>query len=133
MNYIADVIVEMKIKFSDPQLILAGDFSQWRIDQALTNFADLKEITIGNTRKDKSTDRMFMNITRSIVESRIPEPLETEKDRIPSDHRIAYFWLDLPRKPAFQWETFSYRHYCEQACKDFKSWIILNDWAKVFQ
>ena len=113
---------------------MSGDFNQWKVENYLCNFADIKEVDVGFTRKDKVIDRIFLNMTRSVVESGTLEPLETEEeDASPSDHRIAYCRLELARVANFKWETFTYRYFNDQAKKDFKAWIVLHDWAEVRQ
>ena len=82
------------------------------------------------TRGSGSIDRIFCNIWRKVVESGTLAPLETEHDRR-SDHRAAFCKLSLPRKEAFRWESYTYRHYSEEAVKKFQEWIVLHDWAEV--
>ena len=49
LSYIVDTIVDLKIRFYDPQLIIAGDFNQWKIDESLLDFNDIKEVAVGST------------------------------------------------------------------------------------
>ena len=107
-----------------------GDFNQWKIDQALDDFGDMKEVDIGNTRKDKKLDRIFLNMSRAVVESGMLEPLETEEEET-SNHCIAYCRLDLPRQKTFKWESYTYRYFNEQAKKKFKEWMVLYHWEEV--
>ena len=44
LEHIAVIVVEMKRRYQDPYIIVAGDFNQWRIDDYLANFADVKEV-----------------------------------------------------------------------------------------
>ena len=90
MNFVVDAIIELKRRFHDPQLVVMGDFNQWKMGQALVDFVDLKEVDIGHTRKDRSLDKIFLNMSRAVVESGTLEPLESEEDELKSDHRIAY-------------------------------------------
>ena len=46
-----------------------GDFNHWKIEIPLADFVDLKEVPVGNTRKDKSIDRIFLNMSRAVKES----------------------------------------------------------------
>lgn len=71
------------------------------MDQTLVDFADITEIPVGPTRNDKSIDRIFMNISRSVCESGTLELLQTEDESASSDHRIAYCRLDLPHLTTF--------------------------------
>ena len=107
-----------------------GDFNQWKIDQALLDFADIREVLVGNTRKDKSLDRIFLNMSRAVTESGTLEPLETDEEEV-SDHRIAYCRLKLPRLTTYGWESFTYRFYNEQAKKEFRDWLVMHKWDEV--
>ena len=130
MEYIGDIVTDMKRRFSDPFIIIAGDFNQWKIDEALLDFVDIKEVLVGNTRKDKAIDRFFTNMTRSVKESGALEPLETESE-IPSDHRVAFCRLSLPRVEAFTWESYTYRHFNKESVDKFKEWLVMHDWPEV--
>ena len=92
LNYIEDVIVQIKRKFQDPYIIVAGDFNQWKVQESVSNFADVKEIEVGPTRGSRAIDRIFMNMSRSVTEAGTLAPLETEEEEggRQSDHRIAY-------------------------------------------
>ena len=69
---------------------MAGDFNQWVVD--LADLADMSEVDVGDTRKDKCLDRVYTNIGRKVVASGTVDPLETKDEEGPkrSDHRIAY-------------------------------------------
>ena len=51
--------VEIKLKYRDPYLIVCGDFNQWRIDDSMANFADISEVKVGNTRGNRSIDKLL--------------------------------------------------------------------------
>ena len=129
LDFIMDLTLEMKRKYHDPQLIVAGDYKQWKIAEALQDFADIKEVPVGNTRDDRSIDRIFLNVSRSVVDSGTLETLETEDEESrSSNHRIAYCRMDLIRR----WETYTYRHFTDRARKNFKEWMVLHDWREVY-
>ena len=81
LAHIADVISEIKRHFSDPYIILSGDFGE-----TLLEFADMKEIKVGY----KKIDRFFTNFSRTVTESGTLAPLETEEDERRSDHKVAF-------------------------------------------
>ena len=55
------VIIELKRTYRDPFIVVGGDFNQWKIDEALVDFPDLKEAEVGPTRKDRCIDRLLVN------------------------------------------------------------------------
>ena len=65
LSHIEDVVIEVKRRFRDPFLVVAGDFNQWEIQSAMADFPDLREANVGLTRKDKCIDRMFTNFDRA--------------------------------------------------------------------
>ena len=44
--YIRDVVTELKRKYDDPYITVAGDLNQWEIGAALGNFPDLLEVCL---------------------------------------------------------------------------------------
>lgn len=117
----------MKQKFDDPFIVLGGDFNQWPGEQIIVEFPDVSEVDVGSMRGDRSLDRIFCNLGRSMESCGTVPPLET--DHSLSDHRIAYFVAALPRREAFEWITYSYRLCTEEAKKDFGSWLVMQDWS----
>ena len=122
----------MKAKFTDPILIIAGDFNQWKIQDGLEDFTDIGEADVGCTRGRRSIDRIFTNIGRSITECGSFAPLENDGES-KSDHCVAFCKLKLKRREAFRWETYAYRYSTPEAEKAFKQWIVLHDWAAVYE
>ena len=104
MDYVESVVIELKRRFQDPFVLIGGDFNHWKIDAALENFADIKEIDVGPTRGRRSIDRLFTNMSRSVTESGTVTPLETEDDEEgntkKSDHKVVYCKISLQRRAA---------------------------------
>ena len=40
LEYINNVIVQVKRKYTGPFIVAAGDYNQWRIEEALADFPD---------------------------------------------------------------------------------------------
>ena len=62
IDHIESVIVEIKRRYRDPLIALAGDFNQWRIQDGLMEFPDIRESLVGPTRGDRAIDRTFTNM-----------------------------------------------------------------------
>ena len=129
--YINNLVVPVKRKFTDPFIVLAGDFNQWRIGEALADFPDLREAPVGPTRHDKHIDKIYTNFSRTITESGTIEPLETDDSSRQIDHRVAFCTAELTRLNAFTWQKYSYRHYNEESAEKFKEWLVLHEWQEV--
>ena len=125
------MVIEIKKRYRYPFLLVTGDFSHWKIDEALADFPDVSEIDPGHT------SRVFVNFGRAIKEARTLAPLETEEDDqglvSKNDHRARYVQAELHKKRTFKWETYSYRHYNNQSVENFKTWIIMHDWREVLE
>lgn len=135
LNFIEDIIIDMKQQYKDPYLLVAGYFNQWDVTSPLSEFRVLTEVLVGNTRNSRCIDRIFLNMGRSLIESGTHTPLETEgegEEKSLSDHRVAYCKVSLPRKESFVWESYSYRHYNDKSVNKFKAWILNHDWRDVF-
>ena len=59
LNYIADPLLLLKQKFTNPYIVVTRDFNHWKIGDALLDFQDIKEAPTGPTRHDKSTVHHF--------------------------------------------------------------------------
>ena len=134
LTFIEGTIIELKRRFKDPYMVVTGDFNQWDVGGPLSEFRDFCEAPVGNTRKDRCLDRMFLNMGRSIQEAGTFEPLETEgegEEKAVSDHRVAYCRVRLERKEVFVWESYTYRHFNDQSVEKFKAWLVMHEWKEV--
>ena len=133
LDHIEDVVREIKRQYRDPFLIVAGDFNQWAIHDALQDFPDLREALVGPTRKDRCIDRIFTNFGWSITESGTVPPLEPEpgSQGSVSDHRVAFIRAELPRVRSFEWVSYQYRYFNPKAVERFGSWVVNHDWGDV--
>ena len=113
MEFIGGVVMDAKICHNDPLVLVAGDFNQWRIEEALRDFPDLVEHGTGNTRGDHRIDRSFSNLPAVRVSGTLP-PLETDHDpdggSRTSDHKVAFFQADLPKSQRYEVLTLSLIH-----------------------
>ena len=134
LQHIADIILDIKGKHSDPLILCAGDFNQWEIGEALAEYTDMHEVPTPPTRGDRNIDKIFINWPEEVHESGCLPPLETDLDgdkKSYSDHRIQYACSRLPKKEAVQWESFTYRPFRESGKEAFVAEIAAIDWAGV--
>ena len=135
LRFIGDTVAFLKKKFKDPNLIIAGDFNQWKIPDTLSDFVGISEVQVGPTRGSRSIDRIFSNIGRSVTESGSLAPLETEEaedgSQLASDHRVAYARFSLQRRSQFKWEMYTYRHYSQESEDLFTAWVVFHEWEEV--
>ena len=61
MKYVAGAVMEVKRRYREPTILIAGDFNQWDVSEYLEDFVDVAEAEVGNTRADASIDRVFTN------------------------------------------------------------------------
>ena len=135
LEYIENCIIDIKRIYRDPYIVVAGDFNQWEIDQALAEFVDLREVHVGPTRGDRAINRLFCNMTSGMSASGTVPPLETAPEgdgpSSRSDHLVTYMTTKLPRREAFEWVTYTYRQYSDEARDAFGGWVVLHDWMEV--
>ena len=116
VDFLADTISIMKRRFQNPYIVLAGDFNQWKGEEAVADHADFKEVLVGLTRGK-----------RSVCEAETLAPLETEEDKEGdcrrSDHRVGYVVAELERRAAFTWQNYTYHHYDAESEEEFKKWV----------
>ena len=99
----------------------------------MLDFPDLREVDVGPTRGDRSIDKIFTNVSRSVESAGTLEPLETDDGSRQSDHRVAYCRAELARLRTFVWQTYSYRHFNEDSVEKFKEWVVFHDWKSVHE
>ena len=129
LEYVENVVRELKRSYKDPFIIVGGDFNQWDIGEALLEFPDLREVDVGPTRGSRSIDRIFANFGRSITDSGTVPPLEPEPGHqgTRSDHRVAFFKAELPKTRSFEWLTYQYRFFNSEAVDGFGRWLAGRD------
>ena len=108
LQHISDVLVHVKQRFTDPYIIVTGDFNQWAVEDTLLDFPDIREAPVGATRNGRAIDRIFTNMSRSVGVAGVLAPLETEEGDKKSDHGVAYCSIEIPKLRSFEWQTFTY-------------------------
>ena len=66
LEYITDIVIEIKRQYTDPYITVMGDTNQWDIAGALENFLDIQEAHCLNTRGSRSIDRIFLNFEENL-------------------------------------------------------------------
>lgn len=78
MDYIAGCVTKAKRDYTDPFVVVAGDFNQWQVQDVLEDFVDMEEARLGPTRDGRSIDSVFTNFHDKVIEARTLPPLETD-------------------------------------------------------
>ena len=134
LQHINDLVLDIKNRHQDPYILVAGDFNQWEIDQALIDYQDLVEVETPPTRGDRNIDRMFTNWADDITDAGCIPPLETELEgpaKTFSDHNIQYACARLPKREKRAWEVFTYRPYTDKGAAAMKRDLEVQDWGIV--
>ena len=130
LDYISDVISEIKRSIDSPIIVVGGDWNQWPVEAVLDDHADMSEVEHGPTRGDRKIDRFLVNFARSISESDTLPPLDDGSGRL-SDHMMAYFKASFPvQKPTFT--TYKYSHFTAEGAANFQRWISTHDFRDVY-
>ena len=137
MRYIRDLILEIKNKFNDPYINLAGDFNQWVVEEAIKDYPDIIENVGGPTRKNRTIDRCFSNWHDSIVETSVLPPLETEMSDVGivhrSEHRVVLTKARIDKIESPAWRKIKIRPYSAEGATNFKEWASNQDWLSVLE
>ena len=80
LDFIEDLIVKLKRRYSDPYIVVGGDYNQWKVEEVIADFVDISEVPVGPTRGSRSIDRTFTNFS-SIRDCGTVPPLETKDSR----------------------------------------------------
>ena len=136
IQYISDIILDMKTRHQDPLIVVAGDFNQWEVGEALAEYSDIVEVLTPATRGDRSIDKIFLNWHDDVTESGCLPPLSTvvlEGLGAVSDHRIQFALSRLPRKEPVRWETFTHRPFTDAGSGAFLEEIRSIQWGDVLR
>ena len=132
LEYIEGLLIQIRQKFRDPFVVIAGDFNPWEVEQALVEFTDIKEVLVGPTRGDRAIDCLFCNFSRGVTSSGTVPPLETEaEEAAKSNHKIAYVTAKIQTRQAPEWISYTYRQYSDEARDAFGRWLVGHDWMDV--
>ena len=116
LESLSNAIGQAKIEYSDPLIIIEGDFNQWNVGEAIHDYTDITVLKTGPTRGNKTIDLLATNFTQDITESSIKDPLRCEEGR-QSDHRVVYSEAQIDRSHRFHWKTYSYRPKTKKTAK----------------
>ena len=131
MKDIYNAIMDIKVRHSDPYIILAGDFNQFEMGKALEDFVDIWEVVSGPTRGDRTIDRVFSNLPPSpVTVSKILPPLENE-ELVQSDHSLVSVDSSILCKEPSTWRVHSYRKCTPAAEKKFIGDLNSVNWSSV--
>ena len=130
VEYVSDVVAEVKRKLDSPIVIIGGDWNQWAVAPILNDHLDFAEVEHGPTRGDRKIDKFLVNFPRSVAESDVLPPLDDGAGR-ESDHNIAYFRAkfesNMDRKVSYR-----YRHFTEGGATSFQTWISSYNFEAVY-
>ena len=130
VEYVSDLIAEVKRKLESPIIVVGGDWNQWNLKPILDDHADFSEVDHGPTRGDRKIDRFLTNFPRAVSESDVLPPLDDGYGRV-SDHKIAYFRAAF-RSNIEKKVSYRYRHYTDSGAAGFQAWISQHDFGPVY-
>ena len=131
LTFIYQTVLDIKNKFADPYIIVAGDFNQWDIATGLADFPDLWETIAGPTRGDRRIDRILSNLPEPNMLANIIPPLETEFSV--SDHSIVVLTTEVEPRERSNWTVHEYRKTSKEADAMFVKKLSEQDWSDVLQ
>lgn len=129
IEYISDVISELKRRLEDCHITLAGNFNQWPIERICGEHPDMREVVHGPTRGDQKIDKTFVNFFSKITKSDTLEPLEDKNGGL-SNHRLSFFLASFPHQPTEK-ISFTYRPYSEPAAEALVLKLATLSWNEV--
>ena len=135
LKHVSDLILEIKRRATNPYIVVAGDFNQWPVSEALVDYPELVEVSTPPTRDDRHIDKIFTNWNDDIYDSGCVPPLQTEGSadtRTYSDHNIQYLCSKIPRKVPIKWETYSYRPFTDLGADAFVEELAGMNWDSLY-
>ena len=133
--HLKDLVLDIKRKVRDSYILIAGDFNQWDVGDALLDYPDLLEVPSPPTRGDRKIDKIFTNWHDDIHQSGCLPPLETDAPleiRTTSDHKIQYLCSRIEKREPIRWENYTYRPFHERGAIGFENDLRNTDWQQVY-
>ena len=135
LQHINNLVLEIKRRSTQPYIIVAGDFNQWPVADALQDYPELVEVPTPPTRGDRNIDKIFTNWSDDIYDSGCVPPLATDNSAETvtySDHNIQYLCSKIPRKVPTKWEFYSYRPFNDRGADAFVSELSNYSWDGIY-
>ena len=133
LEHINNMVLDIKRKTQDPYILVAGDFNQWPIGDALQDYVEMTEVPSPPTRGDRKIDKIFINWYEDVIDSGCLPPLETEGENVTfSDHKIQYLCSRVQKKDAIKWEVFTHRPYNDKGAEAFVRELSEMSWDTVY-
>ena len=107
MSFLVDAIMEIKDRYKNPFICVAGDFNSHNIQSYLDDYPDLSLVCTGPTRGDRTIDLVFTNFTSDIMDAGTIAPLENDLGGAASDHRVVQCTAELHQFEAYEWITYT--------------------------
>jgi hypothetical protein len=135
LQLLVDLLHDVKRKFVDPYIVVAGDYNQFDVKKALEEHRDMKEVSTGPTRGHRTIDRAFTNFNSHIKEKNVIAPLAPNKGApgAPSDHRVVFFSASLETTIPVEWTSYESRKFSDEKAELFGQWLAGKDWSDLFQ
>ena len=70
--------MQIKRKYTDPYIVVSGDFNQRDVEAALSDYPDMRETHVSPTRGNRAIDRTFTNFADIVSGAGVLPPLESE-------------------------------------------------------
>ena len=130
MKVIYNTVMDIKNRFTDPYIILAGDFNQFAIDTALEDYVDIWEAFGGPTRADRTIDRFLTNFPPVSTSCCVLPPLQSENNTL-SDHNIVCLSTEIAAKERNEWKVHIYRKTSPEQEQCFIAEMNATNWENV--
>ena len=132
LEHVNNLVLDIKMKFSDPLICIAGDFNQWKIVDNLIDFPDIREVPTPPTRNGRRIDKILCNWYDDIYEYGCVPPLETEDEVArTSDHLVQYSKARRVSAPKVKTIQYSYRPFSNSKAAAFAQELARVDWSPV--
>ena len=130
LEAINETVDKLKTKYSDPIILVGGDFNRKNLQTMLSAMPELTAVAAGATRNGVALDEIYTNIGNSIMQKEILQPL-CKEDGTKSDHLIVAASAKLPKNKKNKSSTFSFRPLTTKGTEKFRSLLVNTDWDQV--
>ena len=107
LKYTNDTLIQLRRRYTDRYIILAGDFNKLDVKAATKDFPDIKVVPTGPTRGRSVLDIIATSAAGDVVDSGTSDPIETPEG-VQSDHRTVFCLLRTHRVPNYSVEKYEY-------------------------
>ena len=125
-----DTIQAMKKKYTNPYILIGGDFNRRDARATTSDHRDLRIIDTGPTRLNAVLDIQMSNMNELLIDQGTAPPIVSDQG-IATDHLTVFASFRMARVPAYEIQNYTYHHINKEGDIAFGEWLRSQSWTTI--